>query len=95
MRSHYDIVNVQRRFGEEELGLLDGWLVVHVCGAVEEGSDLGDVEDALLLDLLARHDEQEALEVVGRDLVEHHLDVQLVVQAQRVVPVAKGRFVSR
>ena len=89
------ILNVQGRFGEEELGLLDGGLVVHVCGAVEEGGDLGDVEYALLLDLLARHDEQEALEVVGRDLVEHHLDVQLVVQAQRVVPVAKSRFVNR
>ena len=74
------ITNVQRRFRQQELGLLDGRLVVHVCGAVEEGGDLGDVEDALLLDLLARHDEQEAFEVVGRDLVEDDLDVELVVQ---------------
>ena len=88
--SYHKCQNVQRRFGQQELGLLDGRLVVHVGGAVEEGRDLGDVEHALLLDLLARHDEEEALEVIGRDLVKDHLDVELVVEAQRIVPVYVG-----
>ena len=85
--SYHKCQNVQRRFGQQELCLLDGRLVVHVGGAVEEGRDLGDVEHALLLDLLARHDEQEALEIIGSNLVEDHLDVELVVEAQRVVPI--------
>ena len=88
--SYHKCQNVQRRFGQQELCLLDGRLVVHVGGAVEEGRDLGDVEHALLLDLLARHDEEEALEVIGRDLVKDHLDVELVVEAQRIVPVYVG-----
>jgi hypothetical protein len=38
------------------------------------------------LQCLAGHDEEKTLEVIGGDLVEDELDVQLVVQAERVVP---------
>jgi hypothetical protein len=40
---------------------------------------LWDVKHALLFDLFPWHDEQQPLEVIGGDLVEDDLDIELVV----------------
>ena len=61
-------------------------LVLHVGRPVQEGSHPGDVEHELLPDLLPRHDQEEALQVVWGDLVEDHLHVEGVFQAEAVVP---------
>ncbi len=61
-------------------------LVLHVGRPVQEGSHPGDVEHELLPDLLPRHDQEEPLQVVGGDLVEDHLHVEGVFQAEAVVP---------
>jgi uncharacterized radical SAM superfamily protein len=47
---------------------------------------LGYVVDDILVDLLSGHDKQESLQVVRCDLVEDDLDVERVVEPERVVP---------
>lgn len=42
-------------------------------------SDLCNVKNKVLLDLLPGHDQQESLQIVGGYLVEDNLNVQLVV----------------
>ncbi len=70
-----DVPGGECRLGQQELCLLDARLVLHVGGPVQQRGHPGDVVDELLLDLLAGHHQEEALQVVGGDLIEHHLDV--------------------
>ena len=69
--------------------------MVHVGRLVQEGGHLGDLVDDVLVYLLAGHHQQEPLQVVGGDLVKHHLDIQLVVQAEGVVPHRPAGGVSK
>ena len=51
--------------------------------SIKSCSELYLVDD-LLVNLFAGHDEEKAFQVVGSNLVEHHLDVQLVLQPREM-----------
>ena len=95
MRSEYylrglDVSGRQRWLGQQELGLLESGHMVHVSCPVEEGGYLGHLVHHVLVNLLTGHHQQQPLQVVGGNLVEDHLNVQLVVQPQWVVPHRPG-----
>lgn len=76
----------QHRLRKEVLDLVLARHRLHLRRSMQQRGDAGNLLEDLIGQLLMRQDDQQALEVVGCHLVEDHLNVEVAVQAQRVVP---------
>ena len=60
-----------------------GGHMLHVSCSMQEGSNVRDILNGSLRESVAFGDEQQTFQVVGGNLIENHLDVELIVQPER------------
>ena len=60
--------------------------MVHVSCLVKERSNLGHLVDNILVNLFTWHHQQQSLEIIWSNLVEHNFNIQFVVQPERMMP---------